>query len=138
MKQLFILFFILFSFLSIAQKDLKVDTNTICVPTNVGKQILLDLNELDRLKENEKLTKKEISELEKKVVKQDSIISKLTQKDVNNQLIVKGVEEKYKLVEEDNKNLRKELKWIGIKNNIIEIVSGALMASFVYIELFKK
>lgn len=138
MKQLFILFFILFSFLSIAQKDLKVDTNTICVPTIVGKQILLDLNELDRLKDNEKLTKKEISELEKKVVKQDSIISKLTQKDVNNQLIVKGVEEKYKLVEEDNKNLRKELKWIGIKNNIIEIVSGALMASFVYIELFKK
>lgn len=132
------LFFIFFSFLSIAQKNIKSDTNTICFPSNVGKQILLDLNELDRLKENEKLTKKEISELEKKVVKQDSIISKLTQKDVNNQLIVKGVEEKYKLVEEDNKNLRKELKWIGIKNNIIEIVSGALMASFVYVELFKK
>jgi hypothetical protein len=121
-----------------AQKDLKGDTNIIYIPTNVGKQILLDLNELDRLKDNEKLTKKEISELEKKVVKQDSVISKLQQKDVNNQLIVKGVEEKYKLVEEDNKNLRKELKWIGIKNNIIEIVSGALMASFVYIELFKK
>lgn len=138
MKKLFILFFILFSFLSISQKNIKSDTSTICFPTNVGKQILLDLNELDRLKDNEKLTKKEIFELEKKIVKQDSIISKLTQKDVNSQLIVKGVEEKYKLVEEDNKNLRKELKWIGIKNNIIEIVSGALMASFVYIELFKK
>jgi hypothetical protein len=99
---------------------------------------MLDLNELDRLKENEKLTKKEISELGTKIVKQDSVISKLEQKDVNNQLIVKGVEEKYKLVEEDNKNLRKELKWIGVKNNIIEIVSGALMASIVYIELFKK
>ena len=85
-----------------------------------------------------KLTEKEIIELQKKVVKQDSVISKLEQKDVNNQLIVKSVEEKYKLVEEDNKNLRKELKWIGVKNNIIEIVSGALMASIVYIELFKK
>jgi len=138
MKKLFIILFTVFSFLSMAQKDLKGDTNIIYIPTNVGKQILLDLNELDRLKDNEKLTKKEISELEKKVVKQDSVISKLQQKDVNNQLIVKGVEEKYKLVEEDNKNLRKELKWIGIKNNIIEIVSGALMASFVYIELFKK
>lgn len=134
MKNLFIILFTLFSFLSIAQKD----TNEICLPSKVGKQILLDLNELDRLKDNEKLTKKEISELEKKVVKQDSVISKLQQKDVNNQLIVKGVEEKYKLVEEDNKNLRKELKWIGIKNNIIEIASGTLMASFVYIELFKK
>ena len=138
MKKLFIILFTVFSFLSMAQKDLKGDTNIIYIPTNVGKQILLDLYELDRLKDNEKLTKKEISELEKKVVKQDSVISKLQQKDVNNQLIVKGVEEKYKLVEEDNKNLRKELKWIGIKNNIIEIVSGALMASFVYIELFKK
>jgi len=121
-----------------SQKTTTPDTSKICFPTEVGKQIMLDLNELDRLKENEKLTKKEISELGTKIVKKDSVISKLEQKDVNNQLIVKGVEEKYKLVEEDNKNLRKELKWIGVKNNIIEIVSGALMASIVYIELFKK
>lgn len=138
MKKLFTTTLVLFSFLTLAQKDITKDTNQICFPSNVGKQILLDLNQLDKLKENEKLTKKEINELETKIVKQDSIISKLNQKDVNNQLIVKGVEEKYKLVEEDNKNLRKELKWIGVKNNIIEIVSGALMASIVYIELFKK
>jgi hypothetical protein len=103
----------------------------------VGKQILLDLNELDKLKETEKLTKKEIYELEKKVVKQDSIISKLEQKDVNNLLIVKSVEEKYKLVEEDNKDLRGKIKSIGIKNNIIEIVTGVIMSSIIYIQIFK-
>jgi len=97
----------------------------------------LDLNELDRLKDNEKLTKKEISELETKVVKQDSIISKLEQKDDTNQVIIRSWTEKYNLVEEDNKDLRGKLKWIEIKNNIIEIVSGALMASIVYIELLK-
>jgi hypothetical protein len=138
MKKIILLTILLSSFNSFSQKTTTPDDSKICFPTEVGKQIILDLNELDRLKENEKLTKKEISDLGTKIVKQDSIISKLNQKDVNNQLIVKGVEEKYKLVEEDNKNLRKELKWIGVKNNIIEIVSGALMASIVYIELFKK
>jgi|688.fasta_scaffold203651_5 hypothetical protein len=138
MKKIILLTILLSSFNSFSQKTTTPDTSKICFPTEVGKQIMLDLNELDRLKENEKLTEKEINELGTKIVKQDSVISKLEQKDVNNQLIVKGVEEKYKLVEEDNKNLRKELKWIGVKNNIIEIVSGALMASIVYIELFKK
>lgn len=138
MKKIILLTILLSSFNTFSQKTITPDTSKICFPTEVGKQIMLDLNELDRLKENEKLTEKEINELGTKIVKQDSVISKLEQKDVNNQLIVKSVEEKYKLVEEDNKNLRKELKWIGVKNNIIEIVSGTLMASIVYIELFKK
>ena len=119
------------------KKELNKDTTQICFPTDIGRQIVTDLNELDRLKENEKLTEKEITELETKIVKQDSIISKLQQKDINNELIVNGVEEKYELVEEDNKELRKDLKWAKIKTNIVEIVSGVLMATFVYIELFK-
>ena len=137
MKNVLFLLFIMVSFVSVSQKETKVDTNQICLPSEVGKQILLDLNELDRLKENKILTDNEISELEKKIVKQDSVISKLEQKDVNNQLIVKGVEEKYKLVEDDNKDLRNKLKWAGIKSSIVEGISGLLMATFVYIQLFK-
>lgn len=137
MKKILVLFFIVFSSYSFSQKDLKKDTTQICFPTSVGRQIESDLNELDKLKELKKLTDFEIKELEQKVIKQDSIISKLEQKDINNQLIVAGVEEKFKLVDEDNKDLRNKLKWAGIKSNIIEIVSGTLMATFVYIELFK-
>jgi hypothetical protein len=137
MKILISITFILFSFFVFSQKETNIDTNEICIPSVVVKKILLDLNELDRLKDNEKLTKKEISELETKVVKQDSIISKLEQKDDTNQVIIRSWTEKYNLVEEDNKDLRGKLKWIEIKNNIIEIVSGALMASIVYIELLK-
>lgn len=125
------------SFNLFSQKEIKNDTTQICFPTEVGRQIEIDLNELDRLKELKKLTEFEITELEKKIVKQDSIISKLEQKDINNQLIVAGVEEKFKLVDQDNKDLRNKLKWSGIKSNIIEIVSGTLMATFVYIQLFK-
>lgn len=137
MKTILTIFFILFSFVVLSQKETKKDTNQICFPSSVGKQILLDLNELDRLKENEKLTKKEINELETKVVKQDSIISKLEQKDVNSKLIIGSWEEKYKLVEDDNKDLRGKLKWAGIKTSIVEIFSGVIMTSIVYIELFK-
>ena len=137
MKTIITIFFILFSFVILSQKESKKDTNEICFPSTVAKKILLDLNELDRLKENEKLTKTEVNELETKIVKQDSIISKLEQKYDNNILIIGKWEEKYKLVEEDNKDLRSKLKWAGIRTNIIEIVSGAIMSSIIYIELFK-
>jgi hypothetical protein len=137
MKKLLVLLMFICSFNLFSQKEIKNDTTQICFPTEVGRQIEIDLNELDRLKELKKLTEFEITELEKKIVKQDSIISKLEQKDINNQLIVAGVEEKFKLVDQDNKDLRNKLKWSGIKSNIIEIVSGTLMATFVYIQLFK-
>ena len=137
MKKLLVLLMFICSFNLFSQKEIKNDTTQICFPTEVGRQIELDLNELDRLKELQKLTEFEITELEKKIVKQDSVISKLEQKDINNQLIVAGVEEKFKLVDQDNKDLRNKLKWSGIKSNIIEIVSGTLMATFVYIQIFK-
>jgi hypothetical protein len=137
MKKILVLLMFICSFNLFSQKEIKNDTTQICFPTEVGRQIEIDLNELDRLKELKKLTEFEITELEKKIVKQDSIISKLEQKDINNQLIVAGVEEKFKLVDQDNKDLRNKLKWSGIKSNIIEIVSGTLMATFVYIQLFK-
>jgi hypothetical protein len=137
MKNILILILFLLPLNLLSQKEIKKDTTQICFPTEIGRQIVSDLNELDKLRDLKKLTDFEISELEKKIVKKDSIISKLEQKDVNNQLIVAGVEEKFKLVDQDNKDLRGKLKWAGIKSNIIEIVSGALMATFVYIELFK-
>ena len=49
----------------------------------------------------------------------------------------KSVEEKFKLVEEDNKDLRGRIKTLGIKNNIIEIVTGVIMSSIIYIQIFK-
>jgi hypothetical protein len=137
MKILLTISFIFLSFFVLTQKDLKVDTNQICFPTEVGRKILLDLNELDRLKKYEILTEDEIKEFETKVLKQDSIISKLEQKDVTNKLIINSWEEKYKLTEEDNKDLRGKLKWSGIKTNIVEIVSGVIMSSIIYIQLFK-
>ena len=51
MKNIILITFTLISLLGFSQtKPQKDDSTTICFPVNVGKQILLDLNELDRLK----------------------------------------------------------------------------------------
>ena len=63
MKNIVTLIFLLFSFTTIAQKEMQIDTNLICFPNSIGKQILNDLNDLDRLKSIEIKTTKEISEL---------------------------------------------------------------------------
>lgn len=136
MKNIIFFIFLTFSSFVFTQKT-NVDTSIICFPTEIGKEVLKDLNELDKLKKTNILDKKEIEEFEKKVKDQDSIISKLEEKDRNNEILVKSTEEKYKLVEEDNNDLRKEIKNIKIKNNIIEIVSGVIFATITYIQLFK-
>ena len=113
------------------------DTNFTCIPNSVARLMLRDLNDLDRLKKNETTYKDEIGQLEKKTIKQDSIISKLEEKNKLSLTIIKSTEEKVKLVEEDNKNLRDEIKRVNLKTNIVEIVSGAIMATIIYIQLYK-
>jgi hypothetical protein len=138
MKKILLITFLMFSFVGLGQtKVQKEDTTTICFPVNVGKQILLDLNDLDRLKKQSDLDKKEILELENKVVKEEGIVKFLEQKDKNNEVIIKDTEEKVKLLEEDNKDLRKDIKRIKTKNTIIEIVSGSIVGALTYILVFK-
>jgi hypothetical protein len=114
-----------------------MDTNNICIPNNVVKEILVELNDLDKLKKEKILSDKEISELEKKVSKQDLVIKDLEEKDLNNKVLIGANKEKYNLIEEDNKNLRDEIKNVKTKNTIIEIVSGLFFATITYIQIFK-
>lgn len=138
MKKIILLTFLLCSFIGFGQtKPQKEDTTTICFPVNVGKQILLDLNELDRLKKQSTLDEKQIQELEKKITKEEGVIKFLEEKDSSNQIIIKDTEEKVKLFEEDNKDLRKDIKRIKTKNTIIEIVSGSIVGALTYILVFK-
>ncbi len=128
----------MFSFMGVSQTTpQKEDTTNICFPVKVGKQILLDLNDFDRLKKQSDLDKKEIKQLENKVVKEEGVIKFLEQKDSTNQVIIKDTEEKVILLDDDNKNLRKDIKKIKTKNTIIEIVSGAIVGALTYIIVFK-
>jgi chromosome segregation ATPase len=104
---------------------------------NVGKQILTDLTELDKLKKESELNKKEIKELENKITKEEGVIKFLEEKDKNNEVIIKDTEEKVKLLNTENGELRKDIKKMKVKNTVIEIVTGSLVTALTYILVFK-
>ena len=66
MKKLILILLFLVAFVSYGQKEITKDTNFTCLPNNVARQILKDLNELDRMKKNEVLYINEIKEFENK------------------------------------------------------------------------
>jgi fructose-1-phosphate kinase PfkB-like protein len=79
----------------------------------------------------------EIQQLENKVFKNEKIITTLEVKDKKNNEIIELKDSKYKLVDEENKQLRDDIKKIKTKNVIIEIVGGSIIAALTYIITFK-
>jgi uncharacterized coiled-coil protein SlyX len=137
MKNIFTLIFLLVSFITIAQKEIQIDTNLICFPNSIGKQILNDLNDLDRLKSIEIKTTKEISELEKKIIFQEKSISTLEETNSHSLRIIGLTEEKVNLLDQENKQLMVDIGKIKTKNTVIEIVGGAIIGALTYILVFK-
>jgi hypothetical protein len=136
MRRIITLLIVLNSFMGFSQTNV-VDSNEICIPFTIGRQILLDLTELDRLREESKLTKLEIIELEKKSIKQDGIINVLEEKDSNNVQIIQMTEDKFKIVNEENGKLRDDIRKLKTKTTIIEIIGTAIITSITYIFIFK-
>lgn len=131
MKKLLLISFLLVSNLIFGQTSPQ-DTNYFCIPNEIARKILLDLNELDKLKEVDKLTKKEIESLEEKIGLKDSTILKLKDKDTLNQVIITNLEEKVSLVEDENDLLKKDIKHIKFKNRVFQILSGAIIGTLTY------
>jgi chromosome segregation ATPase len=117
--------------------QIKKDTTQMCFPYSVGKQIALDLNKLDQLTELVKLTEKELKETQNKVEVQSNIIETMELKEDNYELQIQKEEEKFKIVEDENNGLRKDIKKLKTKNTIIEIVGGAIVGALTYIVVFK-
>jgi hypothetical protein len=99
--------------------------------------MLLDLNDYDKLKELSKLDKKEISELNNKIIFLEKTTNTWQQKDSLSNEIIKSNEEKFKIVESENKDLRSENKRLKIKNGLFNIISGVIIAPLTYIAIFK-
>lgn len=115
----------------------KKDTTVICLPYKVAKQMALDLNTLDSLKVQSSLTNKELTETQNKVIYKDSIIGTMKLKEDNYKLQIEKVEEKYKIVDDQNVELRKDIKKIKTKNTFIEIIGGSIIGALSYILIFK-
>ena len=107
MKNIILLIvFMSLSFIGLTQKTKSVDTSELCIPYNVAQQMLIDLNEYDKLKELSKLDKEEIYQLNNKIVYMEKTISTWEQKDTLNKDIILNVEEKFKIVNNQNEDLR--------------------------------
>jgi hypothetical protein len=136
MKKIILLFFIVNCFTLFGQKPPAKDSTEVCFPYNVGQQILLDLNDYDRVKEILVLTENEVDTLELKIKKQEGVIKFLESKDTTYKEIIGEKDEKFKIVDTENKTLRDDIHKLKTKNTIIEIVAGALIASLTYVQFF--
>ena len=137
MKKIFLIFvFGLISLTLNAQKGIK-DTSQMCIPYSVAQKMLLDLNDYDRLKEVSKLDKKEITELNNKIVLLNKVNQTWVEKDSLSREIISETEEKVKIYKEENEQLRDENKRLKTKNTLFNILSGAIVAPLTYMALFK-
>lgn len=107
------------------------------IPYDVAQKMLLDLNEYDRLKELSKLDKEEIKQLNNKVLYLEKSINTWEQKDSLNKEIVANVEEKFKIVNKQNEELREEVKKLKVKNTFTQIISGALLTTLTVFSIMK-
>ena len=93
--------------------------------------------EIDRLKELSKLDKEEIKLLNNKIVYLEKTINTWEQKDSLNKEIITNVEEKFKIVNEQNEELRDEVKKLKVKNTFTQIISGVLLTSLTVFSIIK-
>jgi hypothetical protein len=136
MKKLLFIIGLIVSFTSFSQKTVK-DTNEICIPYTVAKKIALDLNKLDSITKVSKFTEIELGETRKKVELKDSIIVTFEQKETNYKLQIEKENEKFKIVDDQNKELRKDIKKLKVKNTVFEIVGGSIITILSGILIFK-
>ena len=136
-KIIFIIYFILIGFVAESQVNKTTDTTQLCIPYNVAQKMLLELNDYDRLKEVSKLDKKEITELNNKIVLLNKVNQTWVEKDSLSREIISETEEKVKIYKEENEQLRDENKRLKTKNTLFNIISGAIVAPLTYMALFK-
>lgn len=123
--------------ISFSQQKPKSEPTEMCIPYDVAQKMLLDLNEYDRLKELSKLDKEEIKQLNNKVLYLEKSINTWEQKDSLNKEIVANVEEKFKIVNKQNEELREEVKKLKVKNTFTQIISGALLTTLTVFSIMK-
>jgi hypothetical protein len=136
MKKITLLLFVLLSFVGYSQ-NFPQDTNQVCFPYSTAKKIAKDLIALDSTKEILKLTNIELNETVKKVQYKDSIISTMVLKEQNYILLNEKEKEKFEIVQEQNKELRKEIRKMKVKNTIIQIFGGAVITTLTGVLIFK-
>jgi hypothetical protein len=117
--------------------NLNSDTSKMCIPYSVVQKILIDLNDYDKLKELSQLDKKEITQLNNKILFLQKENKAWMSEDSLNRIIISEKNEKIKIYEEENLDLKKENKRTKTKNVLFNIISAVIIAPLTYIAIFK-
>ena len=110
----------------------QTDTNKVptkCFPIPTVKLIVKDLMSGDSAKTQLKLVEQQLVETENKVIKKDSIIVLLRDKETNYQAIIDAQDKKYIVLENHVDKVEWKLKKAKVKNTVTSILSGVLTAA---------
>lgn len=120
-----------------SQNTKKIDSTEICFPYQVGQKILIDLNEGDKNKELLKESNDEIKLLNSKIEFKDSVINSLKKQADIDSVIINNNKVKFTTIEEENKDLKKDIKILKIKNTFFNILSTAIIGGLTYVLITK-
>ena len=119
------------------------DINKICFDQSTAKKIAADLVKGDSAKAELDKTKKLVSQLNEKIVEQDSTIKAYIKKDTNyitqiqkyaeikekQSVINKGLEKDVEKLKTENENLKTGIKWIGggLLGTLVSLITLSLV-----------
>jgi hypothetical protein len=84
-----------------------------------------------------KSTEKEVILLNQKVLSKDTIINFQKNQLEIDSVIIGKTNEKFEIVDEENKKLRDDINELKLRNKIFNIISGAVIGGLTYIIVFK-
>lgn len=133
---IFLFFGILTSFSQTGNK-ITIDTNVICIPNDVARKILLDLNDYDRMKEVIVTYKTEIYELNNKIIVLEKQNDAWFRNDKLNKDLIVEKDKTIEIYKSENESLKKENKRLKTKNGLYMIISAIIITPLTYIAVTK-
>ena len=120
-----------------SQKDTSIDSNRICFPILVAKQIAKDLMSGDSAKATLKIVEEQLKETENELSIKDKMIGALEEKNENNQIIIGAERTKFSVLEEHTKKVEFDLKKEKVKNKFKSIISYSVIGVITFLLIFK-
>jgi hypothetical protein len=123
------------SLIAFSQKDTTIQIK--CFPIPIVKLIAKDLISGDQAKEELKLTTKELEETQLKVSLKDSVIAKITEKEINYKRIIEEQKNQYNVLQTHTTEVEKMYKNMKRRNVFTKIFSTMIIGTVGYFLITK-
>lgn len=106
-----------------SQTGISKDTTKVVLTQGTAKLVVKDLIRYDGCQEELKLVQNKLLLTEQREIIKDSTISLLTDKDSNNQVIIRKQQDQIIVVQEEVKSLNKDIKKLKFENVIYKVAT---------------